>query len=128
MIDAILVRENDTRYCPVTNHYRCADGRHLLVTYPRMDVLGTIAGLPGIRETLEAVGIQFGPHSHHQAEQLVTEVFFADENGCVIDADGDPANGMTALYRADTAIPIHEALSAIGYREIRPETTATQGE
>lgn len=120
MIDAILLWENDSRYCPVTNLYRCADGRHLLVTYPRLDVLGTIAGLPGMAETLEAVGIQVGPHSQHQAEQLCTEVFLADENGCVVDADGDPANGMTALLRCASAVPIHEALAQLGYREVRP--------
>ena len=117
MKSVVLVEENVGRYCPVTNHYRCSDGRYLLVTYPRLDVLGTLAGMPGMPDALAACGIAVTQISRHQMEQMVTEVFLADENAVVVDADGDPANGMTPLLRCDAAIPIADALAQLGYTE-----------
>lgn len=79
------VSEGLSTFAPVTNHYRLDDGRYVLVTVPD-DVLPVPAGLA----MLSAVKVD-------QVLQGRTEVFLADENGTVIDADGDPANGMTPL-------------------------------
>lgn len=114
MDTATLVAENLSQFCPVTNHYACSDGRYLLVTYPRLDVLGTLASLDGMSEVLRAVGLAEVPiHVAHQPAN--TEVFLADENAVVLDADGDPANGMTPLLRCDGPVPVEHALAQLGY-------------
>lgn len=112
---ATLVAENLSQFCPVTNHYLCSDGRYLLVTYPRLDVLGTLAGLPGMTDTLRSIGLSIAPVSIKQIHDMPTEVFLADEHATVLDADGDPANGMTPLLRCDGPVPIADALASLGY-------------
>lgn len=116
---ATLLAENLTHFCPVTNHYQCSDGRYLLVTYPRVDVLAAIAG-EALSDALTLLGIAEGPQtlSHQPAN---TEVFSSDEAARVLDADGDPANGMTPLLRCDGPVPIADALASLGY-------TLTEGE
>lgn len=110
---ATLVGENLVQFCPVTNHYRCSDGRYLLVTYPRLDVLADMAG-EALAEALKILCVAEGPQSlSHQPRN--TEVFLADENAVVLDADGDPANGMTPLLRCAGALPIADALAQLGY-------------
>ena len=110
---ATLVGENLSQFCPVTNHYRCSDERYLLVTYPRLDVLADIAG-EALAQALKVLGLAEGPQSlSHQPRN--TEVFLADENAVVLDADGDPANGMTPLLVCDGAVPVADALAQLGY-------------
>ena len=111
---ATLVQENLSHFCPVTNFYATSDGKHLLVTYPRLDVLGTLAGLSGMSETLRAIGLADVPIRRSHIG-LRTEVFLADENAVVLDADGNPANGMTPLLRCESAIPSADALAQLGY-------------
>lgn len=60
-----------TNMCPVTKLYRASDGQHYAI-----------------------MCADFYTAQH-------TEVFLADERGMLIDADGDPANGLTALVRWD---------------------------
>lgn len=116
---ATLVGENLVQFCPVTNHYRCSDGRYLLVTYPRLDVLADMAG-EALTEALKVLGLAEGPQSlSHQPRN--TEVFLADQFAVIVDADGDPANGMTPLLRCDGPVPIADALASLGY-------TLTEGE
>lgn len=112
---AVLVTENLTQYCPITNLYRCSDGKYLLVTFPRLDVLGTLAGLSGMAETLAAVGVSPVQVDPIQVAAMSTEVFASDEDGKVLDADGDPANSMTPLLRCDGPTPIADALALLGY-------------
>lgn len=83
-----LLAENLPQYLPTTNLYRLDDGQHILVTKGQGDVpvppqLGALLGGVPIGETLP----------------MPTEVFLCDENARLIDADGDPTNGMTALLR-----------------------------
>jgi hypothetical protein len=90
-----------TSYAPTTNHYRCEDGRHLLVTaHDRDGMVSTPLGrLPVSRSHLPTT----------------VDVFLADADGVVLDADGDPANGMTPIARL-TDVDSHEAaLTALGY-------------
>lgn len=63
-----------TWMCPVTRLYRADDGQHYAVSC-----------------------CDFFTAQH-------TEVFLADEHGTVIDADGDPGNGLTALVRWDESM------------------------
>lgn len=103
MATATLVKANLAQFCPVTNHYLCSDGKYLLVTIPAMDVPGTLSAFFGVRVPIAKV-------------QLPTEVdvFLSDESANVLDADGDPSNGMTAL--ASFEVDTHEAaLAALGY-------------
>lgn len=114
MNTATIVAQNLSQFCPVTNHYQCSDGRYLLVTYPRLDVLGTLAGLDGMGEVLRAVGLADAPIVvAHQPRN--TEVFLADEDANVLDADGDLSSGMTPLLVCDGPVPVEDALGQLGY-------------
>lgn len=87
------------QFCPVTNLYRLVDGRCVLITVKSGPV---IAGLA------EALQVPLAPLA-----AAPTEVFLADEDGTLIDADGDPANGMTALVRLPPGTTHEEALAAL---------------
>lgn len=91
------------QFCPVTNHYLCSDGSYLLVTVPSMDSPGTLSVFFGVRVPIAKVQLPTG-----------VDVFLSDESAAVLDADGDPSNGMTPIgtFEVDT----HEAaLAALGY-------------
>lgn len=93
------------QFCPTTNHYRCSDGRWLLVTDPQMDTEGTLSA--------------FGIHVPISKVQLPVEVdvFLSDDAQNVLDADGDPSNGMTPL--GSFAVRGHAAaLAELGYEEV----------
>lgn len=103
METATLVAGNLSQFCPVTNHYQCSDGRYLLVTIPKMDVPETINYFFGVRVPITEVHLPSG-----------ADVFLSDADANVLDADGDPANGMTAL--ATFSVETHAAaLAALGY-------------
>lgn len=105
METATLVAENLSHFCPVTNHYQCSDGRYLLVTYPRMDTAATLSNF-GVRIPISEVQLPSG-----------VDVFLSDELANVLDADGDPANGMTPI--GTFSVETHaEALAALGYEEV----------
>lgn len=98
-----LLAEALPQFAPCTNLYRLDDGQHILVTraggeIPLPPVLASVMGGVPIGETLP----------------IPTEVFLCDENAQLIDADGDPTNGMTALLRLaggtdfDTAVRVAE--------------------
>lgn len=111
---ATLLAENLPQFCPCTNHYQCSDGRFLLVTYPRLDVLGTLANLEIMSGVLSELGLADVPISiSHQPPN--TEVFLADADAVVLDADGDPSNGMTPLLVCDGPVTVAEALEQAGY-------------
>ena len=66
-------------------------------------------------ETLSALGVSVTPLSIKQIHDMPTEVFLADEHATVLDADDNPANGMTPLLRCDGPTPIADALASLGY-------------
>lgn len=70
-------------WCPVTKLYRADDGQHYAV-----------------------LCANFFTAQH-------TEVFLADEHGVAIDADGDPANGLTALVRWDEQMDHETAVARL---------------
>ena len=93
---------------PTTKLYRLDDGSHLAVLV--VDAGATIMGIPMSL-------------SHIHAE---VSVFHADEHGALLDADGDPLNGLTpfastdpeteATIAFDAEVSTHEsALAALGY-------------
>jgi hypothetical protein len=102
MATATLLVESLPQFAPTTNHYACSDGRHLLVTVHDQLVVATTPSMP--------FDIPIA-RSHLPAG---AEVFLCDENATVLDADGDPANGMTALAMLD-ADSHTAALAALGY-------------
>jgi len=106
METATLVAANLSQFCPVTNHYQCSDGKYLLVTIPSMDIPETVSYFFGVRVPIAKVQLPTG-----------VDVFLADEAAGVLDADGDPSNGMTPL--ASFEVDTHEAaLAALGYELI----------
>jgi len=107
---ATLVAENLSQFCPVTNHYQCSDGKYLLVTFARMDTVGTLSNF-GVRVPIAAVQLPSG-----------VDVFLADADANVLDADGDPSNGMTPVDGSPFEVDSHEgALAALGYELIGGE-------
>lgn len=101
---------------PTTKLYRLADGSHLAVLV--VDAGAVIMGVPMSL-------------SHIHAE---VSVFHSDENGALLDADGDPLNGLTpyastdpecdVVVRLDSAVTTHaEALAALGYTLTETETS-----
>ena len=72
-----------TWMCPVTRLYRDGGGQHYLVSCCDFFT------------------------AHH------TEVFLADEQGAAVDADGDPANGLTALVRWDEQMDHETAVARL---------------
>ncbi|MCH5645181.1 hypothetical protein [Gordonia sp. ABSL49_1] len=117
---ATLLAENLSQFCPVTNHYQCSDGKYLLVTYPRLEVLGELANLQIMAGALAALGLAPGPVSiTHQPKN--TEVFLCDGDAVVLDSDGDPANGMTPLLVCDGPLPVADALASLGYTLVEPQ-------
>lgn len=89
------------QFAPQTNHYRLDDGRHVLVTRAADD-------LP----VPEALAPVLGAIKVERTEPAPVEVFLCDENATLIDADGDPANGMTPLLRLDPGTTFDEAIAA----------------
>ncbi|QHB37448.1 hypothetical protein SEA_LEOPARD_41 [Mycobacterium phage Leopard] len=105
MKTAALVGQALPQFCPVTNHYRCSDGKHLLITLPALDSMGTLS---------ETLGIVVPVAKSHIP--TTADVFLADENAVVLDADGDPSNGMTALAKLDGLNTFEEVLAELGYQ------------
>lgn len=103
MESAVLLGEM-THFHPVTNHYRCSDGVWLLVTVMRMDSPPEPVGTLGVR-----------PAVIRTEAATKAAVFLSDENAVVLDADGDPANGMTPLASYDDVASHAEVLARLGY-------------
>lgn len=103
MKTAVLQQENLPNFAPVTNHYRCSDGTWLLVSIDCAD-LTEFDSLPilGGRPILHTVCAD-------------TVVYLADETATVIDADGNPANGLTPIARFDDCDTHADALGRLGY-------------
>ena len=89
------------QYAPTTNLYRLDDGRHILVTRAA-EVLPVPPGLAAI---LGAVKVD-------KTDPAPVEVFLCDADARLIDADGDPTNGMTALLQLDPGTTFDEAVEA----------------
>lgn len=89
------------QYAPTTNHYRLDDGRHVLVTR----AAEALPVPPGLAAILGAVRVD-------KTDPAPVEVFLCDADARLIDADGDPANGMTALLRLDPDTTFDEAVEA----------------
>lgn len=103
MHTAELILEFLPHYCPKTNHYRCTDGEttwYLLITVASAESLGNLLGIP--------VNMLHLPKT--------VDVFLADENAVVLDADFDPANGLTPLCRIEDCTSHEQALSLMGYQ------------
>lgn len=104
MATAVLKQKNLTQFCPITNLYECSDGIHLLVTvFESFDVGEAIAATTGLTIPIARTHMPTG-----------AEVFLSDEDAAVLDADGDPANGMTPLARFPDG-GFASALAALGY-------------
>ncbi|WJR31910.1 hypothetical protein P3F83_15165 [Mycobacteroides immunogenum] len=106
-LNATLISENLRQFCPTTNHYRCTDGErvwYVLVTVPSLDSVGMINEILGA--TMPVAESHLVGHA---------DVFLADENAAVIDADGNPANGMTALAKVPSCETHADALTELGY-------------
>nr|WP_234783853.1 hypothetical protein [Mycobacteroides abscessus] len=107
MITAELVSEFLPQFCPKTNHYRCSDGNktwHLLITVPSGESLNTLR---------EGLGLPIHVIESHLPQHV--DVFLADEDGTVLDADMNPANGLTPLCRINDCVSHVQALSRMGY-------------
>lgn len=115
MITAKLVAENVSWQCPVTNMYETSDGRFLLVTFPQIDVLGSLAAIEGMPEAMKELGLTPTVMSRSQLQSMPTVVYLANADGQVVDADGDLSNGMTSLYEAPPGTSVQDALAAAGY-------------
>ena len=103
---ATLVAAHLPQFCPVTHHYQCSDGKWLLVTVARMDTIETLSEFLGVRIPILKAQLPEG-----------VDVFLSNEIAEVVDADGDPTNGMTAL--ATFNVETHEqALVMLGYQPI----------
>lgn len=87
---AELLAEGLPQFAPQTNLYRLDDGQHILVTRIEGDVPVPAVALPLTGFLQGHVG---------DTAPMPTEVFLCDENARLVDADGDPTNGMTALLR-----------------------------
>lgn len=108
MKTATLVGHGLSQFCPTTNHYFCGDGPDgvfLLVTIARYDVPASIEACTGIR--LPVSSVNFPTHA---------DVFLSDADANVLDADGDPANGMTPLLRVPDCNDFAAALAEAGYQ------------
>ncbi|SLG32523.1 DUF7572 family protein [Mycobacteroides abscessus] len=101
---AELVTPMLPQFCPTTNHYRCSDGRYLLVTVATLDSLATL------RKTLGIVV----PLAKSQLPRRA-EIFLADADAVVLDADENPANGLTPLTVVEGCTDFAEALHHCGY-------------
>ena len=102
MTTATLVAENVSHFPESTNFYECSDGQWLLVTVASLDM----------PDTVEMFGVRL-PGS--KVEMVTTvAVFLSDSEQNVLDADGDPSNGLTPLATPNVAT--HEAaLAELGY-------------
>ncbi|MBM7280382.1 hypothetical protein JTZ10_21795 [Gordonia rubripertincta] len=123
MHTATLKSENLSTFCPVTNLYECSDGRYLLVTFPHIDVLGSMENM-GIADALNELGMQAAPMALSHIHPIPTTVVLADEAGVAVDADGDPQNGLTALAEYPPGTTVQDALAALGYTLTEQETTS----
>jgi len=101
---ATLVAENLPQFCPTTNLYRCSDGRYLLVTVQTVDGADLFESATGVRIPVARSHVSAG-----------AEVFLSDDAGVVLDADGDPSNGMTPIARVAGAASHETALQHLGY-------------
>ena len=97
-----------SQFAPTTHHYRLDDGRCVLVTVPDDDMPVPEGVLPIVS------GIKVS-----KTEPAPTEVFLADDRGTPIDADGDPANGLTPLLRCAPGTTHEQALAELAEREAR---------
>ena len=86
------------QFAPTTHLYRLDDGRHVLICVPD--------DLFEVPPEIAAPGVE------HVAPSP-TLVFLADEHGVVIDADGDPCNGLTALAQYPTGTTHTQALDLL---------------
>ena len=101
MQTAELMAEDIVGYRPVTNLYLCSDDQCLLVMVPSPPT--DIAGSFG-----------FGSFTLSEDPEPVA-VFLADVDGVVLDADGDPSNGMTPLELFYDVATHAQALARVGY-------------
>ena len=101
-----LVREAMSRYAPTTNLYLLDDGRHVLITVPEQH-MPVPRDLAVVIDRIRVDDYEAGP----------TVVYLADERGRVVDADGDPANGMTPLHVLDPGTDFEQALAYIAEQE-----------
>lgn len=101
---ATLVAEALPQYCPTTNLYACSDGRHLLITIATLDVAGTLNATLGIIVRISESHLPTG-----------ADVFLSDESATVLDADGDPSNGMTPIAHLADCDDFASALESLGY-------------
>lgn len=86
---------------PTTTHCVLDCGQHVLVTVPD-PILPVPEGLLPIVNGVRISEFVLGP----------TCVFLADESGGLIDADGDPTNGLTPLLTLEPGASLGDAVLA----------------
>lgn len=105
-MSATLISAGLPQFAPTTNHYRCDDGRFLLVTVDDADDIKNAVPI------LSSVPVA-------NVVQDYTVVYLADADARLIDSDGDLLNGMTPLIQLPAGTPHAAALRAAGY-ELMP--------
>ena len=103
MPTATLVAENVSHFPPVTNFYECSNGLYLLVAVASLEM----------PDTVELFGVRL-PGAQVRMPTAVA-VFLSDAEQNVLDADGDPSNGMTPLATPPNVETHAAALAALGY-------------
>lgn len=91
------------RYAPTTNHYLLDDGRYVLITVPDDENMPLPPTIAPVISAVRVKEIETGP----------TVVYLSDETGNVLDADGEPANGMTPLATYPPGTSHDEALELL---------------
>ena len=103
MITATRIQAALPQFAPTTNLYQCEDGKYLLVTVDTAgDDIGNSVPILSLIPVKSSVPAD-------------TVVFLADERGQVVDADGDPTNGLTPVLRCPGGTAAEEALQRMGY-------------
>ncbi len=98
---AELIAEALVQFAPTSNLYRLGGGQYVVITRP-----------DPVQPVPEALAALIGAVKIGHVESSPTEVFLCDEDARLIDADGDPTNGMTALLSLPAGTGFDEAVMA----------------
>jgi hypothetical protein len=88
------------QFAPTSHLYRLDDGRYVLVIVPD----GKLPLPPDFSAVVTGTSA---------IDPAPTEVFLCDEHAVLVDADGDPTNGLTALAAFPPGTTHEQALEAL---------------
>lgn len=92
----MLIAENLAQFAPRNRLYQVGE-QYVLVVKAGSDII-----LPDV-----VMGMRI-----EKTMEVPVDVFLCDENAVLIDADGDPANGMTPLLTLDHSASFDDAVVA----------------